>query len=332
MLTDFLKEPLKRIFIQMPVSFKVDILSRLKPKAISIEPTNACNLRCPFCATTTGLERPTGVISMENFRYIVDMVKPYVKDVWLYFMGEPLLVKDLFPMIRYCLENGMQPHFITNGMLIDKYVDEFIDSGLQGFRVALDGYDKKTHEKYRVRSDFDQIINGIKTLVQRKRELGVKTPQIAIQSLAFGYNDIEKIKAMGEELGVDNIKIKAPRLSDYSEDTNVILDTDGESSLVQDIADFVPKDEKYMRLAGKNKVPFARDMQYCSYMRKPVITWDGNVVPCCFDFKAKEPLGNVFEDDLLSILRSDRGREVLRKYFDKTLSICKSCDALYEEP
>ena len=134
------------------------------------------------------------------------------------------------------------------------------------------------------------------------------------------------------ELGVDRVKVKAPRLSDYSEDTDVILDGNGQSGLVQDIREFVPKDGRYVRIRGRNRIPFARDMQYCSYMRNPVITWDGYVVPCCFDFRAKEPIGNVFEDDLLAILRSKRGKEVLRGYFEKTLSICKSCDALYEEP
>ena len=318
MLRREIKKALKNIFIELPHFVKVPILSYLKPRGILVELTNVCNLLCPFCPTTTGLERPVGQMSLEKFKYIVDHVKPYVRRMTIYYMGESLLNKSFFDMVRYCMSNGITPCLVTNGMLIDKYLDDFIDSGIPGISVAIDGYNKETHEKYRIKSDFDKIINNIKMLVEKKKEHNSSTPRITIQTLTFGFNDEEKMKDLAREIGADGVKFKAPRLTDHKHD----FDSD-------QFEDFIPRESQYLRLEGKNETPFAKNMKYCPYMRVPVITWDGQVLPCCFDMRGKSPIGNIFNDDLLSILRSKRYRKVLSQFFNKSLPICSSCDGLY---
>lgn len=312
------KKIMRNIFINLPPSIKIIILSNLKPRDITIEPINICNLKCPFCAVTTGLERPIGKMPLAKFRHIIDQVKGYVRTAGLYFFGESLLHPDIFEMVRYCISNGIVPRITTNGMFIDKHIDKIIASGLPALIIAIDGYNAKLHERYRIGSDFNRIVSGIKTLNKRKKELGSSKPSIFIQSLAFGYNDEEKMKSLTKEIGADGLKMKAPRLTDYRHE----FDADKYRG-------FLPKENKNRRVNGMNEVPFAKDMKYCAYLRNPVITWDGMVMPCCFDWLGQEVLGNIFEKNLLAILRSKRSRKVLKGYFDKKLSICGPCDGLY---
>jgi radical SAM protein with 4Fe4S-binding SPASM domain len=314
-----IKNIIRKAFIKLPTSLKVIILVRLKPISISVEPTNNCNIRCPFCATTTGLERSKGTLRLENYKKIVDQVNGYVKTIWIYFMGEPLLNKELYGMIRSTVDAGITPKFITNGQLLKRNVDKLIHSGMPSIRVALDGYNKETHEKYRVKSDFDTIINGIKALEKRKKELGIKTPEVVIQTLAFGYNDEYKMRELAQSLGVAGIKVKSPRIGDYKQDISEKV-----------MKEFLPKEKKHVRVKGQNQKPFARDYGYCPWMRNPVITWDGNVLPCCFDWHGKEVMGNIFEQNLDEILQGSRSKEVKKKYFRGELSICEKCDAIVD--
>ena len=73
-----------------------------KPVHITIEPTTACNLRCPVCETGSGiLKRPKGEMSLENFKKIIDKIAPHTNTILFYYMGEPFLNGDAYEMIRY---------------------------------------------------------------------------------------------------------------------------------------------------------------------------------------------------------------------------------------
>ena len=62
----------------------------LAPVHVSIEPTNACNARCPVCETGKGdMQRKTGFLDEHLYKEFLDDAAPTTAVLLYYFMGEP---------------------------------------------------------------------------------------------------------------------------------------------------------------------------------------------------------------------------------------------------
>ena len=73
-----------------------------KPLAVSIEPTNSCNLHCPECPSgLRELTRARGMMTMGTFRSIIDQLSPELTWLTLYFQGEPTMNSRFTEMVKY---------------------------------------------------------------------------------------------------------------------------------------------------------------------------------------------------------------------------------------
>lgn len=90
-----------------------------KPIHVTIEPTTACDQKCPLCDTGLGtLIRPTKTMKFETFKQIVDQCDDTLEQIFLYFMGETFLNKDCYRMIRYAADRGIFVDLCTNGNFV----------------------------------------------------------------------------------------------------------------------------------------------------------------------------------------------------------------------
>ena len=72
------------------------------PISISIEPTTACNLRCPECPSgLRAFSRPTGVLEKGLYTNIIDQLAPTLTYLTFYFQGEPYLHPAFLDMVDY---------------------------------------------------------------------------------------------------------------------------------------------------------------------------------------------------------------------------------------
>ena len=85
------------------------------PVWLTIDPTNICNLKCPFCPTGNGgIKRPKGMMNKENFEKIMNMLGPYLLHIDMMNWGEPLLHKDIYQMISYAKKFDIHITLSTN--------------------------------------------------------------------------------------------------------------------------------------------------------------------------------------------------------------------------
>ena len=244
-----------------------------KPLTLSVEPTNRCNLSCPECPSGTGeLTRPLGFMKFERFKKIIDEVKNETFYVQLFFQGEPFINKEIFSMINYARKNNVYISVSTNGLLInEKNVVEFLSAAPDKLIFSIDGLDEGTYQNYRVGGTFAKADKGLKILTDAKKRLKLKKPFIELQFIVMKQNEhqIEKVFEYGKEAGVDKVVLKTMQVNSY-----------------ESAEHFLPENKKYrryilengnIRLKGKIK-------NHCfALWRTSVITWDGKVVPCCFD-------------------------------------------------
>ena len=111
-----------------------------KITSLIIELTNTCNLRCTFCFVTEGMTREGGFMDFDLFKKIIDDC-PNLEHLCMHNWGEPLLHKDIFKMIEYAKNKGVNYVVMnTNGTLFtDKMIDRIVDSKLDIIRFSIDG-------------------------------------------------------------------------------------------------------------------------------------------------------------------------------------------------
>ncbi|MEI6455856.1 MAG: radical SAM protein, partial [bacterium] len=138
------------------------------PLAVSIEPTNRCNLHCPECPSgQTELTRPAGNMSPEQFHSLINQLASYISYLTLYFQGEPYMNKHFPEFIKYARSKKIYVSSSTNGhFLTPESAAETVRSGLNRLVISLDGTDPETYPSYRKGGSFEKVTEGISTLVR----------------------------------------------------------------------------------------------------------------------------------------------------------------------
>jgi radical SAM protein with 4Fe4S-binding SPASM domain len=293
-----------------------NIVHKGAPAYVSVEPTTFCNLKCPECFTSQpSFTRPKGSLSIEKFQGIMNQTSEYGFYLNLYFQGEPFMNPDIIDFIRMAKRSGFYIAVSTNGHFLNETVAEnLIQSGLDRLIVSLDGTDAATYNAYRKNGDFEKVISGIQNMVAFKKRKKSMHPFIELQFVLTKKNQHhqKEIKQLGKRLGVNQVKIKSFQLLNFNK------------------ADEWLPDENTRYKTGKNgavsinsKLP-----NRCSRMwNSCVLTWDGNVVPCCFDKNASYTMGNVLYHDFDEIWASKSYDIFRRKVFSerKNIDICRNC-------
>ncbi len=256
-----------------------------KPLSLFIEPTNICNLKCPLCPTGNGsTPKEKGYMKFKDYKKIIDDLGSTAFSVTLWNYGEPSLNKDFFHMIRYAKDAGLKVITSTNGFMFryPEQVQQLLDSGLDELILAVDGASKESYDKYRINGNFEEFINGIKTLTRLKKEQKRYFPYLSIQFIIMKSNEheVEEIQKLAKECGVDEVILKT-----------VYLWNDPAMA-----EKYLPTDKKYSRyltdqgIACKTPVRPGCDGLWIGIN----INYDGTVVPCCFDTHEKFIFGNAF--------------------------------------
>jgi len=254
------------------------------PFSLSIEPTTACNLGCPECPS--GLKkftRPTGKLDLMLHRTMIHQLKRSVFYINYYFQGEPFLHPEFLDLIKEAKRNKIYTATSTNAHFIDKKkAAEIVASGLDRLTISIDGLTQQTYENYRINGQLEKVLHGTKNILQAKKELGSKTPHLIFQFLAVKQNEheISDVLKLGKELNIDEVRIKSAQLYDYKNGNSLI-----------------PENEKYSRYKRQKDGTYKLKKQtgnHCWRMWSScVLTWDGKVVPCCFDKDAQHVLGTI---------------------------------------
>ncbi|MCF8369158.1 MAG: radical SAM protein [Bacteroidales bacterium] len=289
-----------------------------KPFSISIEPTTSCNLRCPECPSgLRKFSRNTGMLNFDLYKKIVDEIGSKLVYMILYFQGEPFLNPSFFEIVKDAHQRKIYTATSTNAhFLTEENARKTVESGLDRIIVSLDGIGQDTYAAYRVGGRYKRVIDGIETLVKTKKELKSKTPHIILQFIVFATNEhqIEEVKALSKKLGVDELQLKSAQVYEY-ENGNPLI----------------PKNEKYSRYRQRRdgKWEIKNDFPNKCYRMSVscVITWDGLVVPCCFDKDAIHQMGDLKKDSFDTVWKNPEYQKFRTRVITKrkAIDICRNC-------
>ncbi|MBC3539389.1 radical SAM/SPASM domain-containing protein [Rufibacter sediminis] len=288
------------------------------PVSISFEPTTSCNLRCPECPSgLRSFTRPTGMLSDDLFKQTIDQLQGRLLYLLFYFQGEPYLHRSFLDLVKYASGKGLYTATSTNAhYLTEENARKTVESGLDRLIISLDGTTQDVYQQYRVGGQLNKVLEGTKRLVKYKRELKSKTPYLIFQFLVVRPNEhqIDEARQLAKELGVDDVWFKTAQIYDYAQGSPLIPTIDYYSRY---------QAQPNGTYSLKNKL-----IDGCWKMwHSCVITWDGKVVPCCFDKDAHYRLGDLQQQSFQQLWKSDAYRKFRGSLLQgrSQIEMCRNC-------
>lgn len=290
------------------------------PFTISIEPTTTCNLGCPECPSgLRSFTRPTGNLDHTFYNKFIEEAHKHLIYLYFYFQGEPYMHPQFLELVKKANSKGIYTVTSTNAhFLTPRKAKETIQSGLDRIIISIDGSTQEVYENYRVNGKLEKVIEGTKNLISAKKELKSTTPHIIFQMLVVKPNEhqINEVKKIGKELGVDEVKLKTAQIYDYKNGSNLIPTINRYSRY---------KKQENGTYAIKNKM----ENKCWKLWHSNVVTWDGKIVPCCFDKDAQHEMGNLNNEKLSNIWQNKKYQNFRKQLSQnrKSIDICTNCTA-----
>ena len=265
---------------------------------IYLEISNVCNLRCSFCP---GTRRNPGLITEENFSFLLAALRPYTDYLYFHLMGEPLAHPKLGRFLELAGNAGFRVILTTNGTLLAKNQQILLSApALHKVNISLHAFEAND-----LRIPFEQYLE---------------------ECFAFGQ------AAGGNPLTVYRLWNHGGKDSQ----NEVILDAMRRAFPEEWIVE-----RRGTRIAHRTYLEYGEKFDwpdlnacesgegvFCYGLRDQIgVLWDGTVVPCCLDHEGDIALGNLFQNSLEEILATDRAQAIYNGFSNRTAvePLCRRC-------
>ena len=293
------------------------------PYEWEIDTTNICQLKCPLCHTGLGtINRQKGVMHFDTFTRVIDEIKDYCVWLTLYSWGEPFLNKQIDRFVAYANKANLATIISSNlnKPLTPQMAESLVRSGLDVLIISLDGTTQDVYQIYRVGGRLDRVLDNISLLVQKRKELGYKTPYLEWQFIVMRQNEhqIPEARLMAKELGVDNIVFKKVDFPHGEDDPEVARK-------------WLPVGNMDFRREEPFDKPYEENGLRCWRLwRSSVINWDGGYAPCCYLTDADQDFGDVNTHSIKEILNNKHytaARRLFKDGYEPEVNVgCLGCN------
>lgn len=200
------------------------------PEFIALKLSNRCNLRCKHCYQWNEDGYHNFMTAEEqNEDMDIDIIKHVLNETQeskarLYLWGgEPLIHRKFGEIVGLLLEYVREVSICTNGILIDKHLDDLLKISNVEFLIAIEGF-QEDHDALRGAGTFDKTMKNIVKLVALKKK-GIFKGKITIHTM---INDslvphLYELLLYLEDLGVDMVMVCYPWY--ISEETSRKMDS-----------------------------------------------------------------------------------------------------------
>lgn len=281
----------------------------LEPRAVRLDASTACQLRCPGCPTTTGevgQHLGTGVLKLDDFVRFLGR-HPKVEQIELSNWGETFLNPELPQILRHAHEKGVALT-MANGVNLNRATPEALEAvvryRLRHLSCSIDGATQKTYSAYRVNGDLERVIGNVRKIQELKKRYRSRFPVLQWQFVAFGHNEHEigKARDIARQLGMKfHVKLAWDDL--YGAPQSPVRDRDG----LRQASNTGSADRReYENVHGRHYIEDACHQMWTS----PQVNMDGRVLGCTINHS--QDYGNAFRDGLETVLAADRMQRARR--------------------
>jgi radical SAM protein with 4Fe4S-binding SPASM domain len=282
-----------------------------KFKKFYVEITSICNLACSFCPPT---ERAKQFIEIEQFKNILDQIKPHTKYIYFHVKGEPLLHPKIDQLLDISHEKGFKVNITTNGTLLKKAKHKiFQKPALRQMNFSLHSFDGHPGSTNRLEY-ISQILDFAKEAVATSEMI------VSLRLWNLDQDNASNVEKSRNRQALEMIE-KAFDL-DYQIEEKVIP-----GSGVK-IAERI-----YLNQDHEFKWPALHEEEddgkgFCHALRnQAAILTNGTVVPCCLDGEGVINLGNIKDTSFSEIIEGERANNIYNGFSRREAveELCRKC-------
>ncbi len=259
-------------------------------KRIYVEITNKCSLSCSFCSK---LNRELKTMTVDEFKHVIEEIKPFTDYIYLHVKGEPLIHPELEKILEIAAINDIKVNITTNGTNIKRMIELFSkQSCIRQVNISLHALEAITKK--------DEYLDGIIEIIE--------------------YIKKTKKFYLSLRIWIDNKNINN-YIKSYLCDKLMLENIDDLGEVI-----YWSYDEKFDWPSLNDD--FFSDKGRCLGAKSHIgILANGDVVPCCLDGDGVIKLGNVFEDSLETILNGQRFKNIIQGFNENKLieELCQKC-------
>jgi hypothetical protein len=247
------------------------------PPYLQIEPASICNFRCLFCfeTDTTFTDKSQGYMgqmALDLFKEIIDQAVGNVEFISLASRGEPLICKDIVPMLDYTRGKFLNLKINTNASLLDEAkCHAILSGGVKTIVFSADAAEEPLYSKLRVNGNLSVVLKNIERF-QKIRQTHYSDLSVITRVSGVKFCGEQNLDSMNEFWG----------------------------GLVDQVAfvQYNPWENVYSQPANDLSEP-------CSDLwRRMFVWWDGKANPCDVDYKSTLSQGSIREFCLRDLWQS----------------------------
>jgi len=246
-------------------------------------------------------------MTVNEFRLVVEKIRPFTNYIYLHVLGEPLLHPQLDEILSIAENAGLNINITTNGGLLERKKEILLKHSIRQINISLhDAEENISSEKW---GDY------IKTALDFSSELAPKT-YVCLRL----WNTSNETSAGFNTLCLEKIGEK------FNLPTNFLNEKTHGNGLKLAEHIFLQRAPRFEWPNENNE--HTQIKKTCYALRDHIaILADGQVIPCCLDADANMKLGNILTDNLVNILNTDRARDIKKGFEQRKVvePICATC-------
>ena len=266
---------------------------------MQIEPTSICNYRCVFCFQTNKefTDKKSGYMgkmSLDTYKKTIDQCYGNVEFISLASRGEPLSNPLIDKMLEYSSGKFLNLKINTNASLLnEKKIHAILRNDVRTLVFSADAADADLYSKLRVRGNLSKVLKNIEL-----------------------FNNIKEKQYSGAKIITRVSGVKVNEFQNFKEMENLW------KNLVDQVVfvDYCPWEDVYNDKINQIKKP-------CSELwRRMYVWWDGKTNPCEVDFKSILSAGNIFNQNISSIWKSEKYESLRKNHLMEKRGSINPCD------
>ena len=246
-------------------------------------------------------------MTVEEFRLVVEKIRPFTNYIYLHVLGEPLLHPQLDEILNIAESTGLNINITTNGGLLKQKKRILLKHSIRQINISLhDAEENIIPENWR---------NYLKTALDFATELAPKT-YICLRLWNTTNEASADFNQLCQQKIAEKFNFSIDSLNERTNGNGLKL---AEHIFLQRAPRFDWPDE-----AGEQ----THTKKNCYALRDHIaILADGQVVPCCLDADANMKLGNIFTENLADILETQRAKDIKKGFEQRKVvePLCATC-------
>lgn len=255
---------------------------------LRISLTDQCQLHCAYCRRDKNipLKPKQDILTLEDIYKTVSVFTTHGINKVRLSGGEPLMRRNITWLIDKLSQLNLEKLALTtNGLLLDKYYENLVNSNVTHINISLDSLDKR---KYRLITGVDGqgiVIDAIKKYL--KTNIKIKVNVVVIKD--FNDNEIDDFIEFALEHGVDLRFIEVMPIGEmalWSKERFVNLSLKEKTFILKYDVRRISKDEKIARYYtvgdSKTKIGWITPVSnpFCTMCNRLRLTSEGRIKLC----------------------------------------------------